>query len=122
MCMTCHVCMVWTTLVTPAGGSISVIFLPVPGGFFIPDRGGAGGGVAPLAPDGGGGGGGGCFKPVEGGGGGGGGAPGFFPVTERLEPWMTYCSAKQQVDLRESLKMCPKVTWWLQDHLCCKLD
>ena len=50
------------TLVTPAGGSISVIFLPVPGGFFKPDRGGGGGGV-PLAADGGGGGGGGRFIP-----------------------------------------------------------
>jgi len=40
------------TFVTPAGGSISVIFLPPPGGFFKPDRGGGGGGV-PLAPPGG---------------------------------------------------------------------
>ncbi len=48
------------TFVTPAGGSISVIFLP--GSFFKPDRGGGGGGV-PLAPEGGGGGGGGRFMP-----------------------------------------------------------
>ena len=50
------------TFVTPAGVSISVIFLPIPGGFFSPDRGGGGGGV-PLTPDGGGGGGGGLFMP-----------------------------------------------------------
>lgn len=50
------------TFVTPAGVSISVIFLPVPGGFFNPDNGGGGGGV-PFGPEGGGGGGGGLFSP-----------------------------------------------------------
>lgn len=52
------------TFVTPAGVSISVIFLPAPGGFFKPDRGGGGGGV-PFAPEGGSGGGGGLFMPVQ---------------------------------------------------------
>ena len=58
--------MMWVQLafVTPAGVSISVIFLPAPRGFFKPDRGGGGGGV-PFAPEGGGGGGGGLFIPAQ---------------------------------------------------------
>ena len=55
---------VMLTFVTPAGVSISVIFLPIPGGFLSPDMGGGGGGV-PLTPDGGGGGGGGLFIPEK---------------------------------------------------------